>query len=212
LTNLLHIDSSPLGEGSVTRRLTRDFVTGWRARCPATRVLRRDLTDPVPPHLDEAVLTSFWTGETPADPSGRAALSLSDAMIGELEAADLIVVGSPMYNFSVTSTLKAWMDLVGRAGRTFRYTDTGVEGLMGGRRAVVITARGGYYRGGGPTSGADHQAALLDTYFRFLGLDDVFFVHAEGQGMEPEAARAEEARAREQIRALVSSDALEAVA
>jgi FMN-dependent NADH-azoreductase len=207
LTTLLHIDSSPLGEASVTRRLTGEFVHRWCEAQPATRVIRRDLQDPPPPHLDEAALAAFWNPDAPAGPDSRVVLALSDTMIQELEGADLVVLGSPMYNFTVTSTLKAWMDMVGRAGRTFRYTEEGVQGLLGGRRAVVITARGGFYRGGGPTSGADHQTALLDTYFRFLGMDEVMFVHAEGQGMERERARTEEDRARSEIRRLVSAGA-----
>ncbi len=196
----------------MTRRLTREFVRGWCEAHPATDVLRRDLQDPPPPHLDESALAAFWTPDAPTDPDSGAALALSDAMIQELEAADLVLLGSPMYNFTVTSTLKAWMDMVGRAGRTFRYTADGVQGLLGGRRAVIITARGGFYRGGGPTSGADHQTALLDTYFRFLGMDDVMFVHAEGQGMERERARVEEDRARSEIRQLVSTGAPGALA
>jgi FMN-dependent NADH-azoreductase len=204
VTTLLHIDSSPLRTGSVTRRLTAAFVDAWRESAPGTVVLRRDLSEPAPPHLDEAGLAALWDTGAVSGPDQAALLAMSDEMIGELEAADLIVLGSPMYNFTVTSMLKAWMDLCGRAGRTFRYTESGVVGLLGGREVVVITARGGFYRGGGPSSGADHQTNLLTTYFRFLGIDDITFVHAEGQGMEPERARSEEERASAEIRRLVA--------
>jgi FMN-dependent NADH-azoreductase len=204
VTTLLHIDSSPLQTGSVTRRLTAAFVDAWREQAPGTVLLRRDLSDPLPPHLDERGLAALWDPAAASGPEQQALLALSDRMIGELESADLVVLGSPMYNFTVTSTLKAWMDMVGRAGRTFRYTESGVEGLLGGRQVVVITARGGFYRGGGPTSGADHQTDLLTTYFRFLGIDEITFVHAEGQGMEPERARLEEERARSEIRRFVA--------
>jgi FMN-dependent NADH-azoreductase len=179
-------------------------VDAWRQRAPETVLLRRDLNDPAPPHLDEDALAALWNPESASVPGQRALLAMSDRMIAELESADLVVLGSPMYNFTVTSTLKAWMDMVGRAGRTFRYTESGVEGLLGGRQVVVITARGGFYRGGGPVSGADHQTSLLTTYFRFLGIDAITFVHAEGQGMEPERARSEEERARAEIQQIVA--------
>ncbi len=209
MPTLLHIDSSPMLDGAVTRRLSARFVAGWERIHPSGRVIRRDLGAKPPPHPDAATLAAMNKPESGRSAAEQAAAAVSDRLLEELEAADIIVLGAPMYNLSVTSGLKAWFDLVGRPGRTFRYTAAGVEGMLRDKDVVVVTGRGGFYaREGGP----DHQAALIEAFFGLMGLDDVRFIHAEGQGIDPETAAAEEAAAARAIDRLLASGALSRVA
>jgi FMN-dependent NADH-azoreductase len=199
---LLAIDSSPMAETSVTRRLIRDFVSLWRARCPAGEVLYRDLGANPPRHPDALTLGAFAKPESALSSLEREALRYSDRLVEELLAADHVVIGSPMYNFTVTSGLKAWIDLVGRPGKTFSYGPDGAIGLLADKQIFVITGRGGFYAGDGAEADNDFQEGYLKAYFRFMGLDDIHFVHAEGQGVDLETARAKEAEALDQVRAL----------
>jgi FMN-dependent NADH-azoreductase len=200
LPTLLHIDSSPRLEESVTRRLSAHFVRRWCERVPDGLVIRRDLGVAPPPHPDALTLEAVTTPENERNQRQQAAAALADRMLEELEAADVVLIGAPMYNFSVTSGLKAWFDLVSRPGRTFRYGPSGQEGLLEGKKVVVITARGGFYRPGTPdAAGDDLQEKQIDSFFRFVGLDDIRFVHAEGQAIDASTAEAEQARARAEI-------------
>jgi FMN-dependent NADH-azoreductase len=142
----------------------------------------------------------------PADqraPAQQQAAALADTLIEEVEAADVIVIAAPMYNFSIPSTLKAWLDHIARAGRTFGYGANGPEGLLKGKRVFVFTARGGVYSGESPAKGMDFQEPYLRAMLGFLGLDDVTFVHAEGLKISPEAADAGVATARRAASALL---------
>jgi FMN-dependent NADH-azoreductase len=199
---LLAIDSSPMTETAVTRRLTRDFVGLWRGRFPAGEVIYRDLGANPPPHPDALTLGAFGKPPDALSDLEHEALRLSDRLVEEFIRADHVVIGSPMYNFTVTSGLKAWIDLVGRPGRTFSYGPAGAVGLLRDKQIVVVTARGGFYAGTGPEADNDFQEGYLRAYFRFMGLEDVHFVHAEGQGVDLETARRNEAVALEGLRAL----------
>ena len=212
MPTLLHIDSSPMAETGVTRRLTAHFVERWRARNPAGRVILRDVGLEPPPHPDAPTLRAIAMEDAQRTEEDRRAAALSDQLLEELEAADVVLIGSPMYNFSVTSGLKAWFDLVSRPGRTFRYTATGVEGMLSGKSVVVLTGRGGFYARDAAGAAQDHQSALIRTFFGFLGLDDVRFIHAEGQGIDPATAAAGEKAAREAVDALFASGAVSRVA
>jgi FMN-dependent NADH-azoreductase len=209
---LLHIDSSPMVDTGVTRRLTAYFVERWRAHNPAGRVIRRDVGLEPPPHPDARTLQAIGKDDAERTDEDRRAAALSDRLLEELEAADVVVIGSPMYNFSVTSGLKAWFDLVSRPGRTFRYTANGVEGMLSGKTVVALTGRGGFYARDAAGLAQDHQAALIRTFFGFLGLDDVHFIHAEGQGIDPATAAAGEESARKGVDALFASGELSRVA
>jgi FMN-dependent NADH-azoreductase len=209
---LLAINTSPMTRTAVTRRLVAAFVALWRERFPGGRVISRDLGVAPPPHLDERTLHAFSLSADSLTDDDRAALTVSDELVAELMAADHIVIGSPMYNFTVTSGLKAWIDLVGRAGKTFDYTADGPVGKLAGKQVFVLTARGGYYAGGGPEGELDFQETFLRGYFGFLGIEDVRFVHAEGQGIDPETANQNEARALQSLEALFSSGAVRRVA
>lgn len=212
MPTLLVIDSSPMTDTAVTRRLTRVFVELWSDKFPGGRVIHRDVGATPPPHPDALMLAACAKPADARSDLENEAIGLSDELVDELEAADHIVVGSPMYNFTVTSGLKAWIDLVGRAGRTFEYGPSGPVGLLGDQQVFVITARGGFYASGSPAASMDFQESYLRAYFNFLGLDDVSFVHAEGQGVDPDTARAGEDRARQRLEALFEQGEVRKVA
>jgi FMN-dependent NADH-azoreductase len=182
---LLQIESSASGAASASGELTRRFVAQWLERHPEDVVVRRDITTHPLPHLDHALLGALATPDTARDPVQHALAARVDRLVEEFLAADVVVLGVPMYNFGIPSTLKAWIDHVAQAGRTFRYTEHGPQGLAGGKTVYVLSTRGGVH-GDGPT---DHQASYLETVFAFLGIDDVQFIHAEGLAMG-DAARA----------------------
>jgi FMN-dependent NADH-azoreductase len=207
---LLAIDSSPMTETAVTRRLVRDFVDLWRERFPGGEVLYRDVGANPPPHPDALTLAAFSRPPETLSTLERESLRLSDRLVEELIRADHVVIGSPMYNFTVTSGLKAWIDLVGRPGRTFSYGPAGAVGLLRDKQIFIVTARGGFYAHAGPEAENDFQEAYLRAYFRFMGLEEVYFVHAEGQGVDLETARRHEAEALESLRALFADDVVRA--
>lgn len=182
MSRVLVIESSARQQGSVSRDLTQQFIATWKAAHPADQVQVRDLAiDPVP-HLDATLLGGWMTPSEQQSEAEKAALARSNQLTDELLAADVLVLAAPMYNFSIPSTLKAWLDHVLRAGVTFKYTDTGPQGLLTGKRAFVLTARGGIYAG----SGLDHQEPYLRQALAFIGIHDVQFIHAEGLNMGAE--------------------------
>jgi FMN-dependent NADH-azoreductase len=188
---LLHIDSSARA-GSVTRRLTAKFAGEWRTNHPAGEVIRRDLSTTMLP-----LITDDWSA-TYIDPSKLSPeqqryLSTSDALIAEVQAADTIVIGAPMYNFAIPSLLKAWIDQVVRMGKTLAYGPNGPQGLLGNKKVFVVTARGGAYEKGTPREKFDFQEPYLRLILGFVGLTDVTFIHAEnqaGDGAAPSFAAA----------------------
>jgi FMN-dependent NADH-azoreductase len=165
---ILHIDSSISGENSVSRTITKSVVDQFKAVMPGAQVIRRDLVVEPLPHL---------TFDAFADSS----------IVDEFLAADIVVIGAPMYNFGISSQLKAWIDRIAVAGKTFRYTENGPEGLAGGRKVVVASSRGGLYGAGSPSADLDHQERYLQHVFELLGITDLTFVRAEGVGMGDEA-------------------------
>jgi len=178
--NLLHIDSSILGSNSVSRKLTADIVAAERRRHPGLAVVYRDLAaDPVG-HLSAAHI-----GAGPAE-AHAADIAQGKAMLDEFLAADIVVIGAPMYNFNIPSQLKAWIDRILVQGKTFRYTAEGPVGLAGGKTVVIASSRGGFY--GPETAGAalDHQESYLRGVFGFTGITEVGFVRAEGLNISPE--------------------------
>lgn len=180
-STVLHIDSSARAENSVTRSLSAEIT----ARLSPDHVIRRDLATPLP-LLDEA-----WVGAnfTPADQRSddqKALLAQSDALIAELKQADTIVIGTPIYNFSVPSTLKAWIDLVARAGVTFSYSEAGPKGLLEGKRAIIAVASGGTQAG----SDIDFATTYLRHVLGFIGITDVELVAADQLSMDAEGSMA----------------------
>jgi FMN-dependent NADH-azoreductase len=185
---LLHIDSSPLGGNSVSRELTRRIVAQWRISHPHTKVEYLDLAKDAPSHLNIDSL-GFRMGVNAEGLSDvqRKENELSEKLVSQFLAADVIVVGAPMYNFSVPSQLKAWIDRIAQAGRTFKYTDKGAVGLAGGKTVIVASSRGGAYSSNPALAFLDHQESYLKVMFGFLGITDVRFVRAEGVAMGEEA-------------------------
>jgi FMN-dependent NADH-azoreductase len=182
---LLHIDSSILGANSVSRLLSAAIVVAERRRRPGLDVTYRDLAVAPVGHLSGAHLAAAQGGavETLALQHDLAA---GQAVLDEFLAADIVVVGAPMYNFGVPSQLKAWIDRLAVAGKTFRYTANGVEGLAGGKRIVVASSRGNFYGPETPIAALDHQEPYLRDVFGFFGVADVTFIRAEGVAISPE--------------------------
>ena len=200
MSNVLLIHSSVFGEKSQSLGLARDFLK----RYPHRSVVERALSPQTMPHLDGETFVAMRTAAGERTGPQEAAVALSDELINELEAADTIVLAVPMYNFSVPSTLKAWIDHVARAGRTFRYTEKGPEGLLKGKKVFVLVARGGAYRAGTPTAALDFQEPYLRAVLGFLGLDDVTFIHLEQLAMGQDTATTNRAKALAEIERLAS--------
>jgi FMN-dependent NADH-azoreductase len=188
---VLHLDSSPLGGASVTRELTASLAAAYKAT--GAQLTYRDLAAQPIAHLDGELLQALRPAPGAALPTGEAVtreLALTEELLAEFLGADVVIVGAPMYNFSVPTQLKAWIDRIAQAGRTFRYTAEGPQGLAGGRKVVIASARGGRYAGTAYEQAMDHQEAYLRAVFGFLGITDVEMVRAEGVAMGPEARAA----------------------
>jgi len=176
---LLHVDSSILGPGSVSRHLSAAVVAAQRAAHPGLEVSRLDLaSDPIG-HLSGLHLAA-QQGTAPEAPALQADVAAGEAALTAFLAADIVVVGAPMYNFGIPSQLKAWVDRLAVAGRTFRYTETGVEGLAGDKKLIIASSRGGFYGAETPAAFLDHQENYLRGVFGFFGITDVTFIRAEG--------------------------------
>ncbi|MES2632755.1 MAG: FMN-dependent NADH-azoreductase [Pseudomonadota bacterium] len=188
---LLHIDSSPLNANSVSRQLTERMVAQWQATHPGTVVEHLDLAVHAPSHLS---LDSLGFRTAPGTPGltevQQRENEISERLVSQFLAADVVVVGAPMYNFSIPSQLKAWIDRIAQAGRTFKYTEKGPQGLAGGKTVIVASSRGGVYSTNPALAGLDHQESYLRTVFGFFGVTDIRFVRAEGVAMG-EAAKAQ---------------------
>ena len=183
--NILQINSSARIEGSHSTRLAHSIVERILADNPDATLNVRDLSRQPHPQLDEATLGALFTPPADRTPEQAARVALDDALIAEIQAADVVVLGVPMYNFGVPVQLKNWIDAISRAGVTFRYSANGPEGLLAGKKVYVALARGGKYR----NTPADSQVPYLETVLAFLGMTDVHFVYAEGLAMGPDAER-----------------------
>ncbi|MGM9491954.1 FMN-dependent NADH-azoreductase [Ideonella sp. YS5] len=196
--HILHIDSSILSAGSASRTLTAQVVADLRRLTPDATVVYRDLIDHPVAHLDGPIAAGFRPiGGGEANPAVQAEHLRSDALVSEFLAAEVVVIGAPMYNFSVASQLKAWIDRIVQPGRTFRYTATGPQGLAGDKGVIVVSTRGGQYSAG-PAAEMDHQEAYLKAVLGFIGISDVRFVRAEN------LSRGDEARSRSMDQASAS--------
>jgi FMN-dependent NADH-azoreductase len=179
MTKILHINSSVRNNGSISRKVTDEFLSKWKAKRPDTVVVERDLAAKPLPHLTEETLGAFFTPAEQRTPEQAKIAALSESLVQELFDADVIVIGAPMYNFSITSGLKAWVDHVARAGVTFKYGENGPVGLVTGKKVYIFTASGGVYSQG-PAAAMDHAGTYLRAVLGFIGLTDVTIVHSEG--------------------------------
>jgi FMN-dependent NADH-azoreductase len=198
-TNLLHLDSSILGGHSVSRALSASVVAQLSKSDPSLQVTYRDLAAEPIPHLTGTYLAAGQAGEAALDPALQKDLALGSTVLAEFLAADIVVIGLGFYNFSIPSQLKAWVDRVVLAGKTFRYTEKGPEGLVGNKRIILAIARGGFYGPASPSAAFEHAETYLRGVFAFLGIPPIEVVAAEGLTMGPDARTAGLAQAEKDI-------------
>ena len=184
MSKLLHIDSSILGSNSVSRQLTAQIVASWRAAHPATEVSYLDLAVDTPSHLSaESLGFRMPAGAAPLSDAQQRENAISETLVAQFLATEVVVVGAPLYNFAIPSQLKSWIDRIAQVGRTFTYTDKGPVGLAGGKTVIVASARGGVYSTSDAGNAMEHQESYLKTILGFMGVTDVRFVRAEGLAM-----------------------------
>lgn len=200
MSKVLVLKSSILAGYSQSNQLSDYFVEQWREKHSADEITVRDLAANPIPVLDGELVGALRPSDAPLTPRQQEALALSDELIAELKAHDVIVIAAPMYNFNISTQLKNYFDLVARAGVTFRYTENGPEGLVTGKKAIVITSRGGIHKDG-PT---DLVTPYLSTFLGFIGITDVKFVFAEGIAYGPEMA----AKAQSDAKAAIDIDGI----
>ncbi|PZQ97645.1 MAG: FMN-dependent NADH-azoreductase [Cereibacter sphaeroides] len=201
MTNILILRSSVLGEASASNHVIDETLADLEHAGEAVQIVERDLAAKPLPHFDADAFRALRAGvELTAEQ--QKARALSDTLIAEIKAADIILIGAPMYNFGIASQLKSWFDFALRPGVTFRYTEAGPEGLVNGKRAIVVVTRGGLYSEG-PAAVMDSQEPHLRTMLGFMGISEVSFVRAEKLGFGPEAREAALAGARGELTAHV---------
>ena len=188
MPNILVIESSPRGAQSITRQVTANVVVKLRKQHPAAKVTERDLSASPLPHLEESTINAYYTPAEARSDALKQAIKLSDETVDELLGNDILVIGAPMWNFGIPSVLKAWIDHVTRKGRTFQYGADGIQGLVTGKKAIVVVATGGVYSAG-PMAAMDLVTPYLRTILNCIGISDVTFIRAEGIGMGEEAVK-----------------------
>ncbi|HXH64632.1 MAG TPA: FMN-dependent NADH-azoreductase [Mariprofundaceae bacterium] len=201
MTNILLVISSPRGEDSYSTRVARALAQRLHSGIPGAALTIRDLAREPLPHIGEAFVAGIATPAEERSPVQRAEVGRSDAVVDEVLAADIVIIASAMINFGIPSTLKAWIDHLARAGRTFRYTESGAEGLAGGKKVYLVEARGGIYSEGAMQA-YNFQESYLRTVLGFLGLDDVDIIAVEGVAFGAEAAGRALAGALERVKTL----------
>jgi FMN-dependent NADH-azoreductase len=178
VVSILHIDSSPRGERSHSRELSKEFVSAWKAAHPEDAIAYRDLGHHPVPHVNEAWIAAAFSPPETHTPELAEAIRISEELVDEFLAADRYVFGVPMYNFNIPSTFKAYIDQIVRINRTVAVEAQGFKGLVEGKKAVIITARGGDFRATSPAAAYDFQEPYLRTIFGFIGLTDIQFINA----------------------------------
>jgi len=202
MTTLLHIDSSILGQNSTSRQVSADIVAKFKAIDPAISVKYRDLAANPVPHLSGAYLAAASGAAGGHDVALQHDLALSSDVLDEFLSANIVVIGVALYNFTIPSQLKAWVDRIAVNGKTFRYTEAGPQGLVGDKKVVLAVARGGYYGPGSPAAAWEHAESYLRAIFGFIGVTDLQVVVAEGLNVGPEQRTQALASAAQQIAAL----------
>lgn len=183
--NILHISSSPRGGESYSNRVAARVLEELRERHPGAAVVTRDLARTPLPHLDEDFVVATKSATGPQTDAQRKLLAVSDALVDELLGADIVVIATPMINFTIPSNLKTWVDYVARAGRTFSYSEAGPKGLVTGKHVIIVAARGGVYSG---NAALDFQVPYLKSVLAFLGMTDVEVLEVEGTAFGAEVA------------------------
>jgi FMN-dependent NADH-azoreductase len=204
MANILYVTSSPRGEESFSNRVAARVLAELKEAHPGAKVVVRDVAREPLPHVDEDFVTALRSPQGARTPRQHAIVAQSGALVDELLAAEIVVIATPMYNFSIPSTLKAWIDYIAVAGRTFRYTEKGPEGLVKGKKVILVQSRGGIYSSG-PFQAFDHQGTYLRTVFAFLGVTDIESIDVEGVAYGPEAAEKAVANGLTQAHTLVGT-------
>ncbi len=202
---LLHVDSSINGAASVSRSLTRQVVEQWLAGHPDTEVEYLDLAVDTPTHFSADALGIRRPNSDNISEAEQRENALSETLVSQFLAADVIVVGAPLYNFSIPSQLKAWIDRLAQAGRTFRYTENGPEGLATGKTVIAVLSRGGVYSTSEAGQAMEHQESYLKTVFGFFGITDIRIVRAEGTDLGADSRESALRNAAEEINALTEA-------
>ncbi|MCI4186677.1 FMN-dependent NADH-azoreductase [Dickeya dianthicola] len=201
MSKVLVLKSSILADFSQSNQMADHFTASWQAAHPADTITVRDLAAKPVPVLDGELVGALRPSDKPLTPRQQDALALSDELIAELQAHDVIVLAAPMYNFNIPTQLKNYFDFIARAGVTFRYTEQGPEGLVKGKRALVLTSRGGIHKG----APSDLLTPYLRLFLAFIGISDVEFVFAEGFGYGPDVAQKALAGAKDELSQLASA-------
>lgn len=205
MSHILHLDASPRVERSISSALSDEFMTAWKDIHFSDTVTYRDLGHQSIPHVTEAWIAAAYSSPADHTPELQEAVRLSDELIDELLAADRYVVGLPMYNFSVPSVFKAYLDQIVRVGRTFAVDSSGYTGLVKDRKMLVVTAQGGSYRPGTPTEAYNFHEPYLRAIFGFIGITDISFIYADGLAMGDEARKQSVTAARAEIQSAIAT-------
>jgi FMN-dependent NADH-azoreductase len=203
MASILHIDSSPRGDRSKSRQLAKEFITTWQDRHPDDAIVYRDLRQTPVPHVTEDWIAAVFTPPEALTPEMAELLKFSDELVDEFLAAERCVFSVPMYNFSIPSNFKAYIDRVVRVGRTFTDENGQIKGLANGKKVLFITSRGVEFGAGSPYEGWDCQEPALRYAFQFMGVTDIQFIHANGLDMGDKARKRGLDEARSKIQALV---------
>ncbi|MGD0959950.1 MAG: NAD(P)H-dependent oxidoreductase [Methylomonas sp.] len=201
MTTLLQLKTSIFSADGHSSRLSDQFVAAWRQNHPDAQVIVRDLAVNPPPHLDAQIAAAFFAQHDQRTPEQQVIIDESDRLIAEIRQAQIIVIGLPMYNFGVPSTFKAYLDQITRAGITFRFTESGQQGLLTGKKAYIFATRGGFYAG----TALDSESQFIRDFLGFLGITDIEFVYAEGLNIDESAKQAALVQAEQQLTALAAA-------
>jgi FMN-dependent NADH-azoreductase len=187
MSHILHLDASPRGDRSVSRTLSKAFISDWKTAHPDDTITYRDLGHYPVPFVSEDWIAAAYSSPDQHTPEQATAIQISNELIDEFVAADHYVFDIPMYNFCVPANFKAYLDQIVRVGRTFSVDETGYKGLVHNKKMTIITARGGAYAEGTPTHAYDLQTPYLQLIFGFIGITDIEFIHAESLNLGDEA-------------------------
>jgi len=205
MPHILHLDSSPRAERSLSRTLSHEFVTAWKDSHSGDTVTYRDLGHQSIPHVTEPWIAAAFSSPPDHNPELQEAIRFSDELVDELLAADRYVMGVPLYNFSVPSVFKAYLDQIVRPGRTFAVDSSGYTGLVKNKKMLVVTAQGGSYRPGTPMEAYNFHEPYLRAIFGLIGITDILFIYADGLAMGDEAREKSVAAARAEIQSALAT-------
>jgi FMN-dependent NADH-azoreductase len=203
MTHILHLDASPRGDRSISRTLSKEFISGWKASHPNDTVTYRDLGHFPVPFVTEDWIAAAYSSSEQCTPAQAAVIQISNELVNEFVVADRYVLGIPMYNFSIPANFKAYIDQIVRPGRTFSVDETGYKGLVQNKKMTIITAQGGTYAEGSPTHAYDLQIPYLRLIFSFIGITDIEFIHADSLNVGDEARSLAIANARSAIKTAI---------